>query len=76
MCKAECNSKYYKIEIEKRDRKEVGDFTIYHGEYPDILIEHIPEITLIEFFCNFGGLLGMWLGLSLFGILNDIVIKF
>ena len=28
-------------------------------------------MNLIDLICNFGGLLGMWLGLSLFGILYD-----
>ena len=31
-------------------------------------------MDLIGFLCNFGGLLGIWLGLSLFGIFNDIFI--
>ena len=30
-------------------------------------------MNLIDFFCNFGGLLGMWLGLSLFDIFNNIL---
>ena len=71
MCKAECISKYYPLEIE-RVKSYQSLIKIYHGEFPDILIKNIPEITSIELICNFGGLLGMWLGLSLFGIFNDI----
>ena len=49
MCKADCNTKYYRNVIEIEDG-DYGSFRLYHGEYPNILIEHIPEITLIEFF--------------------------
>ena len=45
---------------------------VNHGKSPDIFVQHIAEMNLIGFLCNFGGLLGMWLGLSLFGIFNDI----
>ena len=58
--------------MEKRYNPNVENIKIIHSEYPDIFIEHIPEMSLISFLCNFGGLLGMWLGLSLFGIFNEI----
>ena len=45
---------------------------ILHGEYPDIFVQHIPAMDVIGFLCNFSGLLGMWLGLSLSGIFHDI----
>ena len=37
---------------------------------PDILIRYIPEITFNSFACNFGGLLGMWLGVSILSIIS------
>ena len=49
-----------------------------HSSFPDILITHLPEITFNAFVCNFGGLLGLWLGLSVFTIFSefrDICIK-
>ena len=71
VCKVECNFNYYSNEL--NSVKNLGNVIyIQHGEYPDIFVKHIPEMTLIGFICNFGGLLGMWLGLSLFGIFNDI----
>ena len=39
---------------------------------PDILIVHIPDICFISFVCNFGGLLGMWLGVSFLSIIDLI----
>ena len=66
MCKLECNMKYYSVDIENEKMTFIG-----HGEYPDIFVEHIPEMTMIGFVCNFGSLLGMWLGLSLYTIFTD-----
>ena len=71
LCKVECNDKYYLIEFEKIEYSSENTNYIRHNEYPDIFVKHIPEMNLIGFICNFGGLLGMWLGLSLFGIFND-----
>ena len=33
----------------------------------------MSKMNLINFFCNLGGLLGMWLGLSLFGLFNSVI---
>ena len=71
ICKVECNFKHYPLEIEKTSSLN-NKIRIIHNEFPDIFVKHIPEMNLIDFVCNFGGLLGMWLGLSLFGIFNDI----
>ena len=72
MCKLECNFKYYPIEIERSDLYGDNMIRIQHSEFPDIFIMHIPILNLIDFICQFGGLLGMWLGLSLFGIFDNI----
>jgi len=45
-----------------------------HNRLPNQLIESIPEITFISFVSNFGGLLGMWLGMSCVGVLEIIEI--
>ena len=47
-------------------------FEIVHNKLPDIFLTHIPEVSFIEFICNFGGLLGMWLGFSVWTILDDV----
>ena len=71
VCKVECNFKYYPLETLKI-KGENTILNIVHGQLPDIFIKYIPEITLMGFICNFGGLLGMWLGLSLFTLFNKI----
>ena len=47
---------------------------IKHGVSPDMIIRHLPETTLISVICNFGGILGMWLGLSVLTITEEIFI--
>ena len=48
------------------------DFTIQHNQLPDVLVRHMPEMSFISFVSNFGGLLGMWLGLSVLIIFDNI----
>ena len=75
-CKLDCHYKHYPADIQK-----ISDFNntqtqvyVEHNEMPDVLVKYIPETSLISFVCNFGGLLGMWLGLSIITIFNDILI--
>ena len=46
---------------------------IEHNRLPDIIVVHYPEITFIGFICNFGGLLGLWLGLNVLQLFNDVL---
>ena len=71
ICKVECKFNYYSLEIERTKNGPPALF-IRHNEYPDVHVKHVPEITLMGFICSFGGLLGMWLGLSFFAIFNNI----
>jgi hypothetical protein len=41
---------------------------ISHNRLPDQEIRHMPEITFVSFLSSFGGLAGMWLGLSVFAL--------
>ena len=72
MCKVECNVRYYPIEIMTTDIHNNHAWNIFHSEFPDIFVRHVPEMTLMGFVCNFGGLLGMWLGLSLLTMINNV----
>ena len=71
ICKVECYMKYYSTKIERTENLNYKSVYIHHGVNPDTFVEHIPEMTLIGFICNFGGLLGMWLGLSILAIFNN-----
>ena len=46
-----------------------------HSSSPDLLVCHYPEVTLLSLMCNFGGLLGMWTGLSVLLICRETLRK-
>ena len=80
-CKKDCKFTHYQNDSQQifRDKNEVFTFiNIKHNSAPDILVTHSPEITFNAFVCNFGGLLGLWLGLSVFTTsyeILDLIIK-
>ena len=85
-CKTDCKFKFYRIdyfgEVEHRngivdlllkDGEYVTKITLQHSNSPDIVVKHYPEVTFISLACDFGGLLGMWLGLSIMVVLNSLI---
>ena len=75
-CNFNCNYKYYPANIQRINYIEdfsSSDVIMEHNTMPDILIKYIPESSLISFACNFGGLLGMWLGLSFLSIIENFI---
>ena len=75
-CRMDCNYRYYILEHKEMEIKNYKNYlgtliTIRHGNLPDILIKYLPQTTFLSFICNFGGLLGMWLGLSILAICQD-----
>ena len=78
-CRMDCNFKYYLLDhkeftnthMDKSRDDQVFQIFIKHGNLPDILIKYLPQTTFLTFICNFGGLLGMWLGLSVLSIFED-----
>ena len=76
-CRPDCKYKYYLWERKERvrtdDREKTLIITLRHSRMPDVSIRHTPQISLISFVCNFGGLLGMWLGLSILSIFDQSI---
>ena len=72
-CKLPCTYSYYPVSFQKLGDLDFGRTRLFveHDEMPDILIRYIPEISFISFVCNFGGLLGMWLGLSFLNMVES-----
>ena len=70
----ECRITYYSFTM--RRFKEIDLYQLNlkfrHNQMPDLTIRHIPEMPLLTFICNFGGILGMWLGVSFVDILNRV----
>ena len=73
-CQIDCSSTYYNLEStwlrELNDTEQI-ELHIEHNNQPDIAIKYIPKITFLSLVCNFGGLLGMWLGVSILFIIEE-----
>ena len=77
-CPGECHQEYYFTDIKMKDkisgsiplRNRSIDLNIVPSSRPKIIINHLPEMTLMSLVCNFGGLLGIWLGVSALTSLN------
>ena len=72
-CQEDCYQAYYLSSIKKigawtsdfiRVTNIGGGLLIQPNSNPNIFIEHFAEITFISLVSNFGGLLGMYLGIS------------
>ena len=77
-CLKSCDERIYSFEVvDSKQDKEYGAYkskvTLMHDNMPDTLIVHMPESSFISLVCNLGGLLGMWLGLSVFMLLDTIL---
>ena len=70
-CKYDCKLNHYSWDLKvmnewmkKEQWLKMGRIHMKHNRMPDVIVRHIPETSFITFVCSFGGLLGMWLGLS------------
>ena len=76
-CRKDCIFRYYTWthkEYEHFRSDDIFAINVYirHNYLPDVVIRYIEQTSFISFVCNFGGLLGMWLGLSIMVILGSI----
>ena len=70
--KQNCKYSYYLYDISMirkfyeftNEHDKMATVTLQHNRLPDLFVRHIPETTFISFVGNFGGLLGMWLGVN------------
>ena len=77
-CPDECHQEYYFVDIKMTDQLPSSiplknrslEINIVPSSRPKIVINHLPEMTLMSLVCNFGGLLGIWLGVSALASLN------
>ena len=80
ICKPDCFTKEYFTEIQVlhksiKNHTTPDDMTVIefeHNSIPDVIVRHSLEMSLMSFVCNFGGLLGMWLGFSVLSISKHI----
>ena len=79
MCKHDCKYSYYFYDAQfindlsphSLPTVKKAFITLQHNRLPDIFVRHIPGLTFISFVGNFGGLLGMWLGINAIMIFDD-----
>ena len=76
-CRKDCSYTYYFNEFKTlTGTKNQVKITLQHNSMPDIVIKYLSQTTFLSIICNFGGLLGMWLGLSFVNILNQLARTF
>ena len=66
-CPVDCLQIMYNLEISVQSEytdKSRAFIKLMHNRLLDHIVEHVPEMNFIEFVSNFGGLLGMWCGMS------------
>ena len=73
-CQKDCTFNYYSTNTKVDQIKPKGDFDIFilHNNLPDVIITYLPKVTFLTLVCDFGGLLGMWLGISILVIIEDM----
>ena len=78
-CPDECYHVYYLLQTKEiKFHKSLiwtsnpNQVNLIQSNLPTIIIKQLPEMSLISLLCNFGGLLGMWLGVSLLTTFNNI----
>ena len=80
-CPVNCREKFYDFRIGVANvhgdihRDNEFGILVMHDRFPDQLIEHKPMMSWIEMISNLGGLLGMWLGLSVVTLFEYIINK-
>jgi len=73
-CPSDCVNHYLDFNIDVKHKLDTSSWDgitfidITHSRLPDQDIRHMPEITFVSFLSNFGGLAGMWLGMSVYAI--------
>ena len=78
-CPDHCYKEYYLAQVSKMDKSEHWvnylEVKLDKNHMPMVIVNHLPEMTFLSMLGNFGGLLGMWLGVSALGILNDTITR-
>ena len=81
-CRPDCVNRYYKKSISSNFKLSLKDalplnttkLSYYHNNMPDQITQHMEGMTFVDFFGNFGGLVGVWLGFSIATVISDLMI--
>ena len=74
-CDIKCVNRYYNFDFKYTGedvyyKTKATPIKILRNSIPDQITKHIPAMTFIQFASAFGGLISMWLGLSILAILK------
>ena len=81
----ECKSINFLVDVRDNNYNNVDSLNYYIGTIEivhkgiDIIVRHVPRISVISLACDFGGLLGLWLGWSMMSLMNissELLVKF
>ena len=80
-CRPDFVNRYYKKDTQVYE--ELGfdykvplnttEINYFHNNMPDQITQHIEEISFVDFFGTFGGLVGVWLGFSIATVISDLM---
>ena len=80
-CRPDCVNRYYQKvrKVYKLPNKyELAPnrtrISYFNNNMPDQITEHMQEMTFVDFFGNFGGLVGVWLGFSIATVISDLIV--
>ena len=80
ICLEDCYQAYYLTTLGDKMKtgytgvpteNQIITLQILANSNPNIMIEHFAEMTFISLICNFGGLIGMYLGVSLQSVIGQ-----
>ncbi|CAG2117726.1 unnamed protein product [Medioppia subpectinata] len=79
-CERDCQTCLYDVDIKDKNKlidTEPWDKEVFvelqHNPLLDQTVTHEPEMSPISFIANMGGLIGMWLGLSAYIVLDTLM---
>lgn len=79
-CRPDCVSRYYFLDDNSPENLTTSDnwakmtqLYIYDNKMPDQITEHTEDMTFVDFFGTFGGVFGIWWGLSIVAIIEFIM---
>ena len=78
ICEDQCFNEYYLNQVESivNGSKLSTKIQIRRNAMVNVIVTHMPEMSFMSLLCNFGGLVSMWMGISIVGVCDDLCYLF